>query len=64
MGKKEKGASARLETLEKVIRTINDAYHDRDDYPPYKLMSFDDRAVYHLYILKLIEELIDFEKGV
>lgn len=61
---KEKGTSARLETLEKVIRTINGAYHDRDDYPPYQLASFDDRAIYHQYILKLIEELIDFEKGV
>ncbi len=28
--KKEKG-SARLETLEKVMRIINGAYHDRDE---------------------------------
>lgn len=60
---KEKGTSARLETLEKVKRKINDAYHDRDDYPPYKIASFEDRAIYHQYILKLIDELIAYEKG-
>ena len=55
--------SVRVETLEKIRRKINDAYHDRDDYPPYKLDSFTDRAVYHQYIEKLIIEEIDLEKG-
>lgn len=55
--------SARLEMLENVRRTIENAYHERVDYPPFRLISFDDRAVYHQYIIKLIYELIDFEKG-
>lgn len=55
--------SVRVETLEKIRRKINDAYHDRDDYLPYKLDVFTDRAVYHQYIEKLVIEEIDLEKG-
>ena len=55
--------SVRIETLEKIMRKINNAYHDRDDYPPYKLDVFTDRAVYHQYMEKLIEEEVNLEKG-
>lgn len=60
--------NARLETLEKVRRKINDAYHTRltagpKDYPPLAIMGFDDRARYHAFIIKLIDEEIDYEKG-
>ena len=55
--------SVRVETLEKIRRKINNAYHDRDDYPPYQLGIPTDRVVYHRYIEKLILEEIDLEKG-
>ena len=40
---------------------LQNAYYDRltkgpKDYPPYALMSWDDRAKYHAFILKLIDE--------
>lgn len=53
--------SARLEALQKLRQKIEGAYHSRDDYPPYKLLVWDDRAIYHHYILKLIDEEIEYE---
>ena len=37
--------------------TIDSAYHRRDDYPPYAVMSWDDRTRYRAYIFKLIDEM-------
>lgn len=55
--------SVRVETLEAIRTKIDQAYHARDDYPPFKPMSFEDRPTYHHYIVKLIQEEIDHEKG-
>ena len=60
--------SARLEALEKILRKIENAYFDRctknqKDYPPFKIDPFNDRAVYHQFIIKLIDEEIAYEKG-
>jgi hypothetical protein len=46
----------REEAKESIRKKIEGAYHERKDYPPYALMSWDDRARYHQYIMKLIEE--------
>ena len=42
-------------------RKLEGAYHERlmkgpKDYPPFALTSWDDRARYHAFILKLIAE--------
>lgn len=42
----------------KLQRTIDDGYHNRDDYPPFALMSWDDRNRYRKYVFKIIEEFI------
>ena len=49
------------EALERLRRKIEGAYHERltegpKDYPPYAIMSWDDRAIYHRFILKLLDE--------
>ncbi len=43
--------------FEKVIRKAQDGYHDRDDYPPFALMSWDDRAKWTAYLRKINEEI-------
>lgn len=45
-------------TLEEVVRAIEGAYHKRKDYPPFALDPFTDRATYHQFIVKVIEELV------
>ena len=47
------------EIIKKLIKKINGAYHDRDDYPPYTTDPFSDRAKYHAYIIKILEEELD-----
>jgi hypothetical protein len=56
-----------IEILEKLKRKIDSAYQERlikgkKDYPPYKLMVWDDRSAYHAFILILIDELVEEEK--
>ncbi len=53
------GKDIEINTLEEVRKKIEGAYHDRDDYPPFEIASFKDRPVYHRYLLKIIQELID-----
>ena len=45
-----------------VLKRANDGYHDRDDYPPFALVSWDDRALWNAYLRKINEEL-DATKG-
>jgi len=40
-----------------VSKTANDGYHDRKDYPPYALMSWDDRNRWIAYLEKINSEL-------
>lgn len=54
----------KVEVLEKLKRKIENAYYDRTsknqkDYPPFKLTVFEDRPVYHRFIIKLIDEEIE-----
>ena len=48
----------RKEAVDSIKRKINGAYSDRQDYPPFVIMSYDDRARYHAYILKLLDEWV------
>lgn len=50
--------------LEKLVTKIQNAYHAREDYPPFKLDPMTDRSVYHQYILTLIREDQDPSKAV
>lgn len=59
----EKGVKA----LENFKRKFNNAYHDRSiknqkDYPPLSLTPWEDRAKYHQFVLKLLDESIEEEK--
>ena len=40
-----------------VLKRANDGYHDRDDYPPFALVSWDDRARWNAYLRKINAEL-------
>jgi len=46
----------RREAAKLIKAKIAGAYHERTDYPPFEIVSFRDRPVYHQYILKLIDE--------
>ena len=46
----------RQEAVDSIRRKIESAYMTRKDYPPFKIMSFEDRPVYHRYIMMLLEE--------
>jgi len=46
----------RQEAAKSIKAKIETAYHTRDDYPPFDVISFRDRPIYHRYILKLIDE--------
>lgn len=46
----------RVDLIEKIKREIDNGYHNRDDYPPYALMSWDDRNRYRTYIYKIMDE--------
>ncbi len=43
--------------FEEVIKTANDGYHNRNDYPPYALASWTDRNRWIKYLEKINEEL-------
>ena len=43
--------------IEEIKNKIKNAYFDRKDYPPYAIMSWDDRVRYHAFILKIIDEV-------
>ena len=54
-----------LEALEKLRRTVDACYHDpkyRDKYPPFALVSFEDRPLYHNFIIKIIDDAVEEER--
>lgn len=40
-----------------VLKMAHRGYHDREDYPPYALMSWDDRNRWSQYLEKINAEL-------
>ncbi len=46
----------RVDLIEKIKREIDDGYHNRQDYPPYALVSWDDRSCYRRYVYKIMDE--------
>ena len=47
------------EEIEEIKRVIDSGYGNRDDYPPYALMSWDDRNRYRKYIFKILDEFVE-----
>jgi hypothetical protein len=43
--------------FKEVIKKANDGYHNRDDYPPYAIASWDDRNRWIAYLEKINKEL-------
>jgi hypothetical protein len=41
-----------------ISRAISDGYHRRDDYPPFELVSFEDRPVFQQYIDRVIADMV------
>lgn len=59
---KECCKEAVLSALMEFRRKIDGAYHERltkgpRDYPPLKVLGFQDRPVYDQFIMKLLEEV-------
>ena len=46
----------RVKLIEAIKREIDDGYHERIDYPPYAIMSWDDRNLYREYVFKIMDE--------
>ncbi len=46
-----------------VLKIAHDGCHDRDDYPPFALMSWDDRNRWSNYLTKINDELDAKDKG-
>jgi len=46
----------RVVLIEKLKRAIDYGYFDRKDYPPYELMTWDDRNLYRKYVFKIMDE--------
>ncbi len=46
----------RVDLIKKIQREIDGGYHDRKDYPPFALMSWDDRSRYRGYVFKIMDE--------
>lgn len=46
----------RVDLIEKIKREIDNGYHTRGDYPPYALMSWDDRNRYRKYVYQIMDE--------
>lgn len=43
--------------FKEVLRKAHDGYHNRNDYPPFALASWDDRNRWCEYLEKINEEL-------
>lgn len=43
--------------FKEVLEKAQDGYHDREDYPPFALTSWDDRTKWNKYLEKINEEL-------
>ena len=46
----------RVALIEKIKQAIDNGYHDRDDYPPFAIVSWDDRSRYKNYVYKIMDE--------
>ncbi len=46
----------RVALIEKIKLEIDGGYGNRDDYPPYALMAWDDRNRYREYTFKIMDE--------
>ena len=56
------GQKVKLSLGDRILRKANDGYHNRDDFPPYAVMSWDDRLRWSAYIKKIADE-IEREEG-
>lgn len=45
------------DVVEALLKAANDGYHDRDDYPPFALTSFDDRPRWNDYLRRVAADL-------
>ena len=43
--------------FKQVLKVAHEGYHNRDDYPPYALVPWDDRLRWTTYLEKINEEL-------
>lgn len=43
--------------FETVLKTADTGYHNRDDYPPYAVVSWEDRRRWREYMIKINKEL-------
>lgn len=55
--------SARVDAAKEILHRIETAYHQRKDYPPFALVSFEDRPRYHLFVVKIIKEYLEEESA-
>lgn len=46
-----------LELAKEIKHKVDMGYHNRDDYPPFALVSWDDRNKYREYIFRIIDEV-------
>lgn len=51
----------RVDLIEKIKREIDFGYNGRDDYPPFALVAWDDRARYREYVFKIMDEFAQGE---
>ena len=42
-----------------IIHKLDGGYHDRGDYPPYAVMSWDDRKRYREYLINVLADMIE-----
>lgn len=42
-----------------IIHKLDGGYHDREDYPPYALVSWDDRNRYRKYLINVLADMIE-----
>lgn len=52
------------EQADEIDRRIRTGYHEiarknRLGYPPYQLTSWDDRAAYHAYVVRVLQDMVD-----
>lgn len=51
----------RVDLIDKIKKEIDDGYHCREDYPPFALVSWDDRSRYREYVFKIMDEFAQGE---
>ena len=48
--------------FKEVLKIANEGYHERNDYPPYALVSWEDRNKWNKYLEKINDELDEGKK--